>query len=65
MKLIKKQESYTKKDKDGKAKIVGYTAFYLDFENGISPKKIQPVFKSDYDVLKLMATERFGKEENE
>lgn len=55
MKIYQRQESYTKKDNDGKSRIVEYTAFYVDFENGLTPKKIVPVFKSDYDVFKLMA----------
>lgn len=51
MKLVKRVENF-KKDKE----IVNYTAFYLDFENGVRVK-IKPVYKADHNVLILTAKE--------
>lgn len=51
MNLFRKNESFTK-DKE----LVNYTAFYLDLGNGVSVK-IKPVYKADYNTLKIAAKE--------
>lgn len=51
MELIRRNESFTK-DK----KLVNYTAFYLNLGNGVSVKII-PVFKADYNTLRLCSKE--------
>lgn len=51
MDLFRKNETFTE-DK----KLVNFTAFYLDLGKGILVK-IKPIFKSDYNVLKMFAKE--------
>lgn len=49
--LFRKNETFTK-DK----KLVNYTAFYLDLGKGVKVK-IKPVYKNDYNTLKMVAKE--------
>ena len=51
MQLLRKNEMF-KKDKE----IVNYTAFYLDLGCGVVVK-VKPVYKNDYNVLKMSAKE--------
>lgn len=51
MKLLRRNETFTK-DK----KIVNFTAFYLDCGNGVVVK-VKPIYKSDYNTLKVLASE--------
>lgn len=51
MQLFRKNETFTK-DKE----LVNFTAFYLDLGNGVLIK-IKPIYKTDYNVLKISAKE--------
>lgn len=51
MKLLRKNETFAK-DKE----LINYTALYLDLGNGVIVK-IKPVYKNDFNVLKISACE--------
>ena len=51
MRLLRKNETFAK-DKE----LINYTGLYLDLGNGVIVK-IKPVYKNDFNVLKISAVE--------